>query len=320
VVLEFRKLTTQVSVTWMCSVLLQANEFLAMALSADGGTVGADESFQYVIVALADAKLHILPTLYNVISKYQLEDLKTSRFTFLIERLQIAAQFLDGQCIPVPPLALLPFVMQSPAMVLHEEAPIEIRGFAVWAVPTFVAARAPARLCCTGNLADVARVYAYDQVDCTVLPENVETTPTTSGTIFHVPAESIGPRDLIRIPGGDFVRALPDVAIMSNLLFMRLGRVSGPFSLSLLPALIKRFCELWPKATEDRAREIVLEVVREIQNALIGRSLPRDYRPTGVIDAELVEALRAEIPAFKRAPVYIDPRIKSWICQLPRPP
>jgi hypothetical protein len=303
----------------MCSVLLRADLFLTEALSVDGSMVGADESFQYVITALADAKLHCLTTLYMIMNQVQLEDLKSSRFTFLIERLQISSQFLEGQCIPLPPIALLPFILYSPPTALHSEEPIQICGFAVWAVPTFVASPAPAKLCCTGDPMDIAHVYAYDWVDVGFLGEKLETMPTRNGTIFHVRPNATSLRNLIRIPDGDFVRALPDLGILSNLLMMKLGRFDGGFSVTLLPFFIKQFCEMWPMTTEDRAREVVVAVIRDIQNALIGRSLPRNYQPTGIVDPQLIEALRREIPAFRKEPVYIDPRIKSWICHLPRP-
>jgi hypothetical protein len=301
----------------MCSVLLRANEFLTAALALDGSTVGADEIFQYVIVSLADAKLHVLTTLYAILSRFRLVDLATSQVDFLIERLKIAAQFLDGQSVPVPPFVLLPFQQSSPTMVLHSEEPVGIHGFAVWALPTFVKGSAPARLCCTGDPADVAIAYAYDQVDCTVLPENVMTMPTILGAIFHVVAESINPHELIYVPEGDFVRALPDIGLMSNLLLMkRFAWIEGDLSLSLIPSLLEEFCRLWPKVREDRARDSVLAVIKDIQKALIGRSLPRDYQLTGIVDPPLIEALRTEIPAFRKEAVYIDPRIKAWICQL----
>jgi hypothetical protein len=318
VVLEYRRLTTQFSVSGMISVLARASFFLMSALSVDGAITGADEGFQYIIVAVADARLYAMPTLYAIMTKFQLEDLKTGQFSFVLQRLQSVTQFLEAQCFPVPPLALLPFLKSDPPKLMPvSNQSFEIRGFAVWALPTFAVGKSPAELCCTGDPADVAVVYAYEAIDSEMIADNVQTTPTAHGTLFHVPLQSIDRRAFIRIPDGNFLKSLPDLGLMSNLLVMRLGVFEGDLSLAMLPALIKRFSEVWPRVKGATAIDVIVGVIHDIQEALIGRSLPKSYRPTGFVDASLIKALRMEIPSYQRGSVYIDPRLKHYLCQLP---
>jgi hypothetical protein len=60
VVLEFRKLTTQISISNICSILFQPHEGLTAERLVNGGTVPVDESFQSVIVALKTSKVRVL--------------------------------------------------------------------------------------------------------------------------------------------------------------------------------------------------------------------------------------------------------------------
>lgn len=313
VVLEFRKLTTQVSVSMMCQILMTSNDLLEAALTATGAIIGADESFQYIIVTVADAKFYNLQTILKIFNGFVLSDLRTSRLNFLIERIRIAAQFLETQRIRVPPLVLLPFITRNiQTMVLSSRKPIEIRGFSLWAVPTFVKTGHPAELACTGDPCDMAVVYAYTQVDYSLLASDVLTAPTIHGTIVYRPAELLDSQGLIQIPEGDFVKAVLDIGIFSNLLLMTLPGVHGRRSIADLPIFLQQFCEVWPRMTSGQAADQVLAVVTEIQESLTGSLLPEGYQMSRIVDSQLIEAIRTAIPAFKENPVYIDLRIVDY--------
>jgi hypothetical protein len=314
VVLEFRKLTTQISVSTMSQILITSNELLEAALTAEGAIIGADESFQYILVTLADAKFYEMRTILNIFNGFVLGDLRSSRLNFLIERVRIAIQFLETQKIRVPPLVLLPFITRNiPNMVLSSRTPIEIRGFSLWAVPTFVKTTQPAEIACTGDPCDVAAVYGYTEIDYSRLASDVQAAPTIQGMVIYRPVKLLESQGLIRVPEGDFVKALPDIGIFSNLLLMKLPGVNGRRSMADLPVFLRQFSEVWPKIATRHAADRVLAVITEIQASLTGSLLPEGYQMTGIVDPLLIEAIRTAIPAFIGNPVYIDFRILNYL-------
>lgn len=127
VVLELRKLPLQPSVSFMCVVLMRTMNFLNTALCTEGKFVGADESFQFFVGALADARLYHLPKILDQMKMFIVSDLTVGKISFLISQLECAIDFIKTRILPVPQYILFPFKRDDIKM-LHLVTPDEIES------------------------------------------------------------------------------------------------------------------------------------------------------------------------------------------------
>lgn len=207
VVLELRKLPLQPSVSFMCVILMRTMNFLNTALCTEGKFVGADESFQFFIGALADARLYHLPRILDQMKTFIVSDLTVGKISFLISQLECAIDFIKMRILPVAQYILFPFKrddIKSLHLVTKEElekstqiintpsssksfysyvdadvnfqsdsddGKLVLTGFVICAFPTFLRGKGqiPSVLFCTGDVRDKVVVYRY-----TLKSENID--------------------------------------------------------------------------------------------------------------------------------------------------
>lgn len=126
VVLELRKLPLQPSISFMCVILMRTMNFLNTALCTEGKYVGADESFQFFVAALADARLYHLPKILDQMKTFIVSDLTVGKISFLISQLECAIDFIKTRILPVPQYILFPF-RENDIKVLHLVTPNELK-------------------------------------------------------------------------------------------------------------------------------------------------------------------------------------------------
>ncbi|KAK8866800.1 hypothetical protein M9Y10_009768 [Tritrichomonas musculus] len=124
VVLELRKLPLQPSISLKCLILMRTMNFLNSALCTEGKFVGADESFQFFVAGLADARLYHLPKILDQMKMFIVSDLTVGKISFLISQLECAIDFIETRILPVSPYILFPFKRDDIKylhLVTHEE-------------------------------------------------------------------------------------------------------------------------------------------------------------------------------------------------------
>lgn len=221
IVLEFRKLPLQPSVSLTCFVLIRTLELLNSALSGNGEMVGADESFQFFVAALADARLYRLPTLLPHLERFLVPDLRFGKILFLISQLRCASEFILTRKLSVPPYLLFPFKLdnlnalklvtnkeinsfgkeinhQNDSTELpNDSQALELPCFIVYAFPRFLRSKGqiPAVLFCNGDNRRRVRVYRYKLADVDNAVEmlnndlgaSFSTIGTVHGTLYYMP-------------------------------------------------------------------------------------------------------------------------------------
>jgi hypothetical protein len=293
----------------MNDVLANVMDFLVHSISADGESVGADESFPFFVAVLTEAKISILPTILFVMKEFQLEDLKTTRVGFLVAQLAAARDFVQSRLLPVPPHLLFP------APPSDEAVPLHFSGFAVYAFPFYSEYSPAVVVSWTGDPADLAHLFRYPLTYQHPAQELLSASPSSQGTVYAIPQDAVERFELIKIPAGSYRDAIEDVQVMSNLTLIGRQRTPRP-CLSLLAVRLEGFARAWNRNSEGDARESVCEIVRAMQRALVkGGRLPVDYEVSGVIDGRMLAAIAEVIPALEAA-VYIDQKIYSQICSM----
>jgi hypothetical protein len=153
------------------------------------------------------------------------------------------------------------------------------------------------------------------EVDAMSLEDYMDTIATCSGTIFCSPIQIAVANTMIRIDKGNFADSVAHIALLSNLYIMKAIKIREPLSLRLIPDGLALFCQTWRRRPAESAREFVIQVVHEIQDALQRKGLlPTRYQVNGVVDREMIEAMTCEIPAFRTDPPFIDPKVKQFLC------
>ncbi|OHS97462.1 hypothetical protein TRFO_09478 [Tritrichomonas foetus] len=209
IVLEMRKLATKPSVTFCYYILSNISKLLNEALSTEGKAVGMDESFQFFVVVLADARLYQLLSIFELMNRFIPPDFKASQMNFYLVRLNIAIDFIRSRrLINVPPYLLLPFKQcneklkglelvkesetfdresENSSIIEKEESIKEIifHGFTVYAYPTYCDSQIPAIVHCTGNFNDSATLYQYQAISEINIECDYFTIPTEYGSLLY---------------------------------------------------------------------------------------------------------------------------------------
>ncbi|KAH0795263.1 hypothetical protein GPJ56_000712 [Histomonas meleagridis] len=323
VILELRKLTTQPTVTLMTNVLLNAVEYLNSVLSVDNSPIGADESFQFFVAALSEARIYILPSIIFILENYSINSLKTSKTNFLVTQLGISYEFIQTRPLRVPPYLLFPFKSSEiEDIILESEEEIELPGFEVYAFPSFLSNPFPALIYYTGDMTKSAPVYRFRSVQSftkktlSTVVQNFQAIPTIRGTLMHIQAEEMKEKEMILIDISKFVDLIEDVNLFSNLILMTYNRFRK-FRISMLPEMLRNFEELWRVNPLIDTKCFLYEKVLVIQKVLLDKGiLPKTHPTSGVIDKETVAAIKRTVGGFKGNDFYIDPRIYSYLCKL----
>ena len=317
VVLQIRRVTTQVSVSSMYSILFEAIRLLNLTLSTNGQIIGADENFQFFVAAVSDAKLCSLPSLVRLLENFTLSSLRTSKTQFIVTHFGICEEFIKTRQMPVPPEILLPY-WESPIPGLErvDETPIKLRGFVMYAVPTFVRSSYPMIVSCSGSTTANAVVYRYRNISSgKVLPNDFELcgSPTMSGLLMHIEAAQAAQNHLIRIDDPKMLTAgFSDTIVrFSHFLVMCNEEVSHP-RIDQFTELAGQFAKKWSRVIQG-GRLTTNDIITEIQNALKKKGILTDFKP-GVLCYNTKCAIETVIPSLKKSRFFIDVRIWRYIC------
>jgi hypothetical protein len=311
VVLELRKMTTEVSPSLIAFRLFQALEWLVSCLSGKGEVIGADETFQFFVAAVADAKLFNWPTVLTMIEQFAVEDLKSSKISFVIAQLRIAVQFIRSRMVAVPPVVLLPF-QQLKDFTPIDDVAVEFRGLAVYAFPLWDNSPFPAGVCCTGNQRDVIKLWRYElkgrMFEC-----DVQAVGTESGTILVLSQEEIERKRLILVDTLPFVDATEEVALVSNLSLLCAKAKGKRLATSMIEELLEEFAVQW-EIRKDQARPGVFEVIGDLQeNLKILGVLPNEFIVNGKFDIRTFEGIKKVGVKLPQGNFFLDRTIVNQI-------
>jgi hypothetical protein len=320
VVLELRKVTTQVSVSMMTFVLWQAIEWLMALLSTGRRLVGADESSPFFVAVVADAKLFELPTIVDILESFTTVDLTSPKLTFVITRLKIAQQFITSRLLSVPPFILLPFLSRDiEDLELISEEPIRMPCFEVNAFPLYQPSIVPATVVCTGHQTDVVTVWQYDGRCASRVAGDPMflNAPTHKGNLFYVTEAVAIEHELIHVDASPYLDAMEEIAVVSNLsIILRRTLPVGKERLrtSRIDALLTLFRQEWKAVTKDGERPAVFEIVADVQDALKAKGLlEQGSQVDGRIDATTLQAIK-DIIKFDDKEFFLDRKVKNFIC------
>ena len=315
IVLELRKLTTQASVVMMFQVVLNVMSILSSVLSVDSHTVGADESFQFLVAIVSDAKITEYPVMLHFLEAYMPADIRTSKMKFFLTELKAVLDFVKTRRIEAS-LVLFPFkAHQLHGLVAIDEEPVELRGFVTFATPTFISSAYPEVLCYTGKPTDVAKAYKFESQVPVETDVEYQLTATSHGVITRLDPIDAREHRLIKIDVPESQRAPNDIALFSNLLLMCQHRLTS-YKLSMLPTLLEMFAVTWKRPKSKKAHDTsVFRIVAEMQRALVTRGLlGADYCVDGHIDPQMVEVIKTLI-RFRPGEFFIDPKVRAFICR-----
>jgi hypothetical protein len=308
-------MTTQVSPSLMAFRLFQALERLIGCLAQKSQAVGADETFQFFVAAVADAKLSNLPTILAVIEQFSVDDLKSSKITFVIAQLRIAVQFIRSRMVAVPPVVLLPFQTRTgDDFAPISETAIELRGLAVFAFPLWNDLPFPAGVACTGNQGDVVKLWPYELKD-RMFKCDVHVFGTVSGTILALSDNAIEQERLILVDTLPFADAVEEVALVSNLEVICAKARGRRLATSMIPELLEEFAAEW-EMSPDQARPGVFEIIGDLQaNLKDMKILPEEFVINGKFDARTLDALKQTGVKLPEGSVFVDRTIVYKIAQ-----
>lgn len=325
IVLELRKLTTQVSISQMTFVLWRCLNWLNDILSSFAGVVGADESFQFFVCCLVDARITIMPTLINFIEKYEINEITISKATFLRTQLRAAYDFVQTRQLHIPPYLLFPFRKTEGLnfLEMENEEQVELVGFQTFAFARWSIIPVPALIHYTGQLKDVAVMYKYKTPETkfeeiAFLSENFDSIPTLNGSIFIIGKSDFGKYPVIHLDSYNIYDLISqDVDCISNMMLMRVNTnltKNVNVKLSSLKEYLEDFFNRWRKKITDGAVKLfALEFIKDIQNSLIlMHELSENYEPNGIIDRPFIEAVKRKIN-FQKGDFFIDVRIYDFL-------
>jgi hypothetical protein len=318
IVLELRRLPVQVAPSSVLCVLANAIQMLTSALKLCAGrSVGADEIFQFFIFCLSMAKLPCLPALVSFVDTFIDDALRETKFDYYIEQLRSSLEFIDNRFMPVQPFVILPIQEPPPrlqsAMRLISSEPVSMKGFDVYAMPTWSPARFglfPAMIRYTGTR-NFAKCYKFEVFDTSQLDPGVklDAIATLEGTFLQLTQERIEEYAMIQIDDGDFMSHIDDITAISAMMKMvGAGPVLNP-SVGKLEKLFGHLSRIW--RLQSHPRGIVAQirtVIEDVQRALIAqRLLPPTSPIDGVLDVSTLEAIEKVWSDFGRKSAATPP-------------
>ncbi|OHT04372.1 hypothetical protein TRFO_28068 [Tritrichomonas foetus] len=320
IVLELRKLAIQPSISMMNLVLLRTMTLLNEAICTQGEIVGADESFQFFVAALSDARLYHLPTILEMLEKYLVPDLKTAKLQFLAAQLRIAFEFIQARPLQVPPYLLFPFkkcLIEN--LELHNEDPVELTGFVIYAYPTYKKKPIPAVLKCTGENSNKALMYRYIMSNTksvlTHFKREVQTVATTHGFILYEERKDYS--KMIEINNQSFVESIPEVEEISNLMIMLpQNMLKPPIQVLKMKEYEQQFIKIWqPYVSKNEkypSRAIIEQIQFYIKDKHGNGKNGEIFEINGVLSKENIEVIK-QMDIKIKGRFYIDPRIFQFL-------
>ena len=275
--------------------------------AACGQDPGADELMPVFVYCLACSRPPFLPAMIAFIERFVDAALKETSFLYYIEQLKSSLEFITDRTLPVQPFLLFPFTelpdRLTGRLTLTNDEPLTIKGFEVWAFPTFsemVDTWGPALIRYTGS-EKVARVYQFrvDQ-DVQLVPNrSMDLVPTLKGAFLHFPHEMIAVNQMIEVEDGDFVSAIPNIVAISGMMIMSGVSRCKP-TVVAMNRMYSEFCQEWAsneKELASRKKRGPLNEIRqriaEMQKALVLlQRLPASFPLDGRLNVETLHALQ----------------------------
>lgn len=299
VVLELKKMAIQTSPSAVLSVLSNGILWLkAVIKGITGQDPGADETLPCFVYCLSLSKPQELPCLVTFVEKYVDEALKETLFHYYVEQLKSSLEFIEERLLPVQPFVMFPCIRVPRLLESHVELvslkPITVRGFEVWAFPTYSSLTSeffPAMIRYTGANIQ-AKVYQYKVKDRIPLcpGTNMEPVPTLMGTFIQCRKETITKEGMIRIDNGDFPECEFQVNIISAMIQMLGGNIANP-SVNVLDRMGQVVKRMWNLSAQDPAIAVP-RVIAHVQKSLVLLDiLPESFRIDGILNAETWNAL-----------------------------
>lgn len=309
---EMRKISLQPSPSQMLFVLSKAiNSIQMLLLSADGGMVGADETFPFIIYCLSLAKLNRLPSIIEYIEKYADFSLRETKFFYYIQHLKSSLNFIDDQRLEKSPFYIFPFSkppkhLEKILTRVKESKPVYLKGFTVYAYPLWHSdIPFPALFHYNGGI-EKAIGYQYRITDNALfdIPSNMKAIQTVNGTFLQISDEFIDSNSLIKVDGGDYDASIDDIEVVSSMIIMDFTSTSNDKDLikpstsmrsEFYEKYIKKF---WGMKNVNNGRfetgDIAVKAtIAEVQIALvILEKLPSNFIVDGNLNYETIEAIK----------------------------
>ena len=305
IVLELKRMTFQVSPSAMLCVLANANRWLTGALTTDGEVVGTDDLLPFLVYAISMADIRYLPAVISFIERFYDEGLSYTKFSFLINQLDVILDFVKQKMLPVKQYLLFPFhevpKVFKDSFTCYDE--IELRGFRTYAFPTFTHdfdKIFPCFLMYTGNRSDVAVAYQFS-VSSTIVSavnrfDDMELIPALHGSFFQLPEAMLSKYHMIEIDSGTYDQAIPKVIALSAMMKM-LPNVVNP-KISEVDSIYERLCKRYRMRGVNYV-ESVMGTIAELQKQMVLAHDRDVVAVTGILDETTVNALArlARVPA-----------------------
>lgn len=315
VVLEFRKITTKLSLSMKAFLLWRTHDWLHLALCSDGSQIGADDLLQYVVTIVCDVEINYLPALLNMMNALCIDTYRSSKVEYLITQFQIAIDFVTNFPIKSDPYLLLPYkTITDKTLKLHSPEPLLLNRFVMYVTPFFIQTDVQAFLVYTGNSKDVVKVYQFEENE--MLVEKYNMLKTTHG--HFIETTNLDIRFMIKVANGDYESSLIDIKRMSNLMIMLPERIMYPLSnacQSYYPAF-QSFWRIYLLFNEND----IFNKIKDIQKVLVKLgALPKNYEINGVVDYLMYKAIQQIILQFNDCDYQIDLRVHATITSIKIP-
>lgn len=311
---EFRKISLQPSPSEMLYVLSKAiNSIQYLLASANGGMIGADETFPFIIYCLSASKLNRLPSIIEFIEKYSDSSLKETKFFYYIQHLKSSLSFIDNQKLQESPFYIFPFSkppknLEKILVRVKESKPVSLKGFSVYSFPLWLQnASFPSLFHYSGGQ-EKAIGYQYKISDETLIdiPKQFKSIQTVNGTFLQIPDDYIELNSLIKVDGGDYDASIDDIEVVSSMLAMNFSGISNDKDLkrpstSMKDTLYEKYIKKpWAmnsandKKIELKGEVAVRSTIAEVQIALIIlEKLPSNFVVDGNLNYPTIESIRS---------------------------
>lgn len=311
VVLELRKIETQVTVSLAAYRLWRASDWLNNALSLDGEYVGADESFIFFVIMLCEADMTRLPMILRAMEKYIIQEFKESKVGYLLTRLRTAFDWIADHQVESADVVLLPMKRYNEHETVSP-AGVTVEGLAIYAVPTFVESEMRVWANFTGEHSDIATLYPYsiprsDQLSYFKLPE---------GYVPVLTPQLQKALHMIKVIGGDYEGSVESVNTVSNYMMFLPIKIEAPKT-APLARLEEIYGDIWgvagPKVESDMRDRVIA-----MRKALIRHeALPQCEELPHVVDHTMIEAVNDVFHYFEDInDFFIDARLYKQVTSL----
>jgi hypothetical protein len=278
-------------------VLSNALGWLTAALAGENEGIGAEEILQFFVFTVCCAGIRCLPAFVRFVDQFVDAGLRQTKFGYLLTQLHCCIDFVEQRLLPVLPFFIFPFteVPEHFAGKLVAGDSLVMRGFAVWAFPTFhpdYHLLFPAMLSYTGNDNDVA-ICTQFQIIASIDPlpqciKELPTIPTRRGSLLHLAEKDIEECRMISVDVGNFDDRIEDIRAFSAM--MKMMEIGKHRTLSNIVNFYAILREKWFLRSPNYVVAIKT-VISEVQRALILLDTRHRVTTHGIMDAATVAAI-----------------------------